>query len=392
MSASPRRSIVTDCPALVVQFAAAVKTDPRSLALLSEGLVSELCAESKLSLAERVVIESYIARVRNEKLTVGDVAERQELQKLYPWREAEARSSRLMDRFTAEFASASADGKDPFAPLRAAFEANAKAGLISTDVSLVLSYTLFTQNNPDLGRFLLASLLLSVQPDQRLPTHNWHMAGHMDQAVKYSVGACIDKLTAPLWPPHCTGADTLNAKLLRSAQDFGQVAGGGTNFSTEFSITGGPLGGGWLAVNQQQDGAYGVDTMALEHAIAQEYNPQIARLKEEIKNLHRRRQEPQLPPQYQQQPQQQQQQYSPQRQQQQQQRGLPQQISPQQQPSFTQPHTSIATPPPKYTRRQKPPQGGDPAGTLTFDELFGPTPGPTAPPSSAPATVVKARF
>ena len=58
MSASPRRSIVTDCPALVVQFAAAVKTDPRSLALLSEGLVSELCAESKLSLAERVVIES----------------------------------------------------------------------------------------------------------------------------------------------------------------------------------------------------------------------------------------------------------------------------------------------------------------------------------------------
>ena len=272
MSASPRR-VVTSVPSCVTELAAAAVVEPRQLALLSDKLLAELCKENRMGLTDRVIVETYVARVRAEKLSVGEVADRQEQLKLYPWLEAESRAIRLMDRFTTDF-SASAD---PFAALRASFEANAKAGLISTDTSLVLSYVLYTRD-PNLGRFLLASLLLNVPQDQRLATHNWALAQEMESSRKYALGENIARLTAPLWPPQCTGADTLNAQLLRACDGSGEAP--------VFSPGGLVAGAGWLPVQQQGDGAYGVETAPLDAIIKGELDS----LRAEIRALRTQQQ------------------------------------------------------------------------------------------------------
>ena len=72
MSASPRR-VVTSVTSRLTDLAAAAGTEPRQLALLSDKLLAELCKENKLSLTDRVNIEAYVARVRAEKLSVGEV-------------------------------------------------------------------------------------------------------------------------------------------------------------------------------------------------------------------------------------------------------------------------------------------------------------------------------
>ena len=248
MSASPGR-VVTSVPSCVTELAAAAVVEPRQLALLSDKLLAELCKENKMCITDRVIIETYVARVRAEKLSVGEVADRQEQLKLYPWLEAESRATRLVDRFVTDF-SASAD---PFAALRASFEANAKAGLISTDTSLVLSYVLYTRD-PNLGRYLLASLLLNVPQEQRLATHNWALAQEMESSRKFALGENIARLTAPLWPPQCAGADQ----------------------APVFSPGGLVSGAGWLPVLQQGDGAYGVETAPID-AVDQGRIGQLAR-------------------------------------------------------------------------------------------------------------------
>ena len=261
MSASSRR-VVTTVPRCVTDLATAAVVEPRQLALLSDKLLAELCKENKMGLNDRVIVETYVARVRAEKMSVGEVADRQEQLKLYPWLEAESRATRLWDRFTADF-SASAD---PFAALRTSFEANARAGLISTETSLVLSYVLYT-TDPNLGRFLLASLLLNVPQEQRLATHNWALAQEMESSRKYSLGDNIARLTAP---PQCVGADTLNAKLLRACDGSGEAP--------VFAPGGLVSGAGWLPVAQLQDGAYGADTAPLDSAIKTELDSLRAEL------------------------------------------------------------------------------------------------------------------
>ena len=134
---------ISPLPSCVTEPAAAAKTEPRQLTLLSDKLFAELCKENRMSLTNRVIIETYVARVRSKKLSVGEVADRQE-HKLYPWLEAQSCATHLMDRFTTVF-SASADPSE-FAELKDSFEANTRAGLISTDTSLVLPYVLYARD------------------------------------------------------------------------------------------------------------------------------------------------------------------------------------------------------------------------------------------------------
>ena len=359
MSTSPRR-VVTSVPRCVTDLATAAVVEPRQLALLSDKLLAELCKENKMGLNDRVIVETYVARVRAEKMSVGEVADRQEQLKLYPWLEAESRATRLWDRFTADY-SASAD---PFAALRTSFEANARAGLISTETSLVLSYVLYT-TDPNLGRFLLASLLLNVPQEQRLATHNWALAQEMESSRKFALGDNIARLTAPLWPPQCAGADTLNAKLLRACDGSGEAPA--------FSPGGLVSGAGWLPVQQQGDGAYGVETAPLDAIIKGELDS----LRAEIRALRTQQQQPvrgrrggggggrgqqfQDPQQYQHQ------QY----------RGQQQQQQPyhQQQQQYPQQHQP-------YTRERRPPAG---AGGVTQAQQQQPQQPPQQQPQMAPS-------
>ena len=50
-----------------------INEPPELSPLLSDKLLAELCKENKLSLTDRVNIEAYVARVRAEKLSVGEV-------------------------------------------------------------------------------------------------------------------------------------------------------------------------------------------------------------------------------------------------------------------------------------------------------------------------------
>ena len=146
MSASPRR-VVTSVTSRLTDLAAAAGTEPRQLALLSDKLLAELCKENKLSLTDRVNIEAYVARVRAEKLSVGEVAVRQD------WLEAESRAWTASRHFSAS--------ADPFAALVASFEAKARGGHIS--------YVLYAKD-ASFGRYLFACLLLNVPQNQRLAT------------------------------------------------------------------------------------------------------------------------------------------------------------------------------------------------------------------------------
>ncbi len=137
-ASSPRRAGATDVSIQVINFAARAGTELRKLHLLSETLMNKLFAKYQTSDEDRVQIETYVACVRDERMTVGEVAERQERIKLYPRIEPESRANLLMDRFQAEFDAATSAGSDPFDPVSAAFAANAK-------VSVVLSWILFTK-------------------------------------------------------------------------------------------------------------------------------------------------------------------------------------------------------------------------------------------------------
>ena len=82
--ASPGRIRVTDVPPVVAKLAAHAKIEPRMLALLSSHTLRELCQAAGFELLDRIAVETYAAKVQGEKLSVGEVAERAEEQKLYP--------------------------------------------------------------------------------------------------------------------------------------------------------------------------------------------------------------------------------------------------------------------------------------------------------------------
>jgi hypothetical protein len=236
---------------------------------------------------------------------------------------------RLGEKFHADYVAAKAKG-DPFVPLRAAFEANARAGLLSPDVSLVLSYVL-CGSDAEYCRFLLSSMLLFLPAGDRVPTHNWLLSQHMDSGVRHAHGAAIERLHVPLWPPEAAGADALNAKLLRGATT--EPAGSGhlaEPLLGDLAHDAAPRGAGFLPVTDATGATVGaVEVSPVERACDD--------LRQQIQQLQRRLSEIERPATRQQQPRGQQQ-YPPQqtrdrgRQQQQQ---LPSQQQPRQQPPAT---------------------------------------------------------
>jgi hypothetical protein len=259
--------------------------EPSALAMLTDATIAEAAVELNLSLVDRAALEHYVSTVRAQRPTLADVAERAENLKLYTWKEAESRAIRLGGKFTEDFEAARAKGDDPFKPLLAHFESNARAGLLSPESSLVLSYVLYAQDS-SFGRYMLASLLLYVPHDQRLPTHNWLLAQQLDSGMKHAVGAQIEQLRFPLFPPNAQGADTLNAKLMRGDPTALAV---GHGRSSDGMYTADPLftdgrtatGAGALPLQQLQDGSYAVDTAPIEHA----FGAEIEKLRRDIQRL-----------------------------------------------------------------------------------------------------------
>jgi hypothetical protein len=273
--ASPRRA--TDIPPAVKIVADSVQRQPREIAALTDTTIAELCKECGLKIIDRVAVESYVAAVRAEKATAADIAERAEQLKLYSWKEPEQRALRMIKKFNEDYTSA----PDPFSALKATFESNSKAGLISAESSLVLSYVLYASDST-FGRYLLACLLLYVPTAERLPTHNWALAQQMDNGYKHAVGAAIEKLRQPLFPPNAAGAETLNAKLLR-----GEACSGGEGAEKTFSDEPLITGGGWLPMQQGTDGTYGVETAPLDAAIKTELDNFRKEMQQQLQRIGR---------------------------------------------------------------------------------------------------------
>ena len=305
---SPRRTPNVTAPVQAV--ASLLNKQPADLAGCTDATIKELCAAANLDVVARAEVEMYISGVRNAKSSASATSPNVPSSKLYSWKESESRAQRFEARYNADFNAARADSKDPFDPLRRVFENNAAAKLISPESSLVLSYLLFANVDEQYGRYLLACLLLHTPPDERLSVHNWLLAGQMDSATRHSLGGPIERLKLPLYPPAARGADTLNAKLLRSGTD--PVGAGGPEYlfsrDTLLPAVSPAEGAGWIATQTAPDGSTGVDTTPLDVAIRAALDGIRAELQDVRQSLHPRPQRQQQAPPYVPQLQQQQQQ------------------------------------------------------------------------------------
>jgi hypothetical protein len=284
---------------------------------------------AELSLQERVAVERFLGSLRAQRPDIAAVHEKAEERKLYPWKVEEERALRLHQRFGTEFAAATSSGTDPFDALKTAFIANAKAGLLGPEHTLILSYLLFSEST-QYGAFLLANLLLHVPSEARLSTHNWGLAQEMEPTYRHSMGTRIATLDRPLFPPNAPGSDALNAKLLTALP-----VGGARPDQGELSILPQLTGAGYLAVGQLNDGSWAADSTPLE-----------AELRRQIDGMERKLTSLGYPPRR-----------RPQQQQQTSRQPAPQPQQQQQQPSTYQQHQAV----PYRSARQRGLRAGDAA-------------------------------
>jgi hypothetical protein len=246
----------------VTAVAAAAGCTPDELVHIPHALLAELYNELRLPLVDKIAVERFIGLSRSARPDIAAVQEKAEDRRIHPWKIDEERALRLHSRFVAEHGSATKAGKSPFDSLRATFMANAKAGLLSAEHALILSYILYAES-VEFGGFLLANLLLHVPSDMRLSTHNWCLAQSMENSVKHALGPRIAVLSRPLFPPQAPGSDTLNAKLLTTGDQIhgGEQPGAGL-FSPEPLLP--VVGAGFVPVGQLPDGSWAADTSSLE--------------------------------------------------------------------------------------------------------------------------------
>jgi hypothetical protein len=269
LMSSPTRSLFTPGkpsssasePAASVKALAAhlKRTSPADLRNLSSDTLKLAMEEMKMPADQRADVDLWMhalapsaisSAVSSDTSTLANAVERQRLAQVFPWMPQEEAALRQIQRLADDWNS----GADAaLKALKEEFESKARAGLLGALESLIGQYCLYC-TDPKYAAYLLMALLLRIPAAQRIPVHNWMVAGDMARATKESFGSAIAILETPLFPV-CAGLQSANMKLLESA--LSRVS------PPEVS------GGGWLPV-AQIDGSWGVDTSPLESAFAAE--------------------------------------------------------------------------------------------------------------------------
>jgi hypothetical protein len=139
--------------------------------------------------------------------------ERQEQQRLQPWRHGLAAARIMLEKYRATTA---------VYKQQQAVE-QAKAAMLSHDDVISLTYSLY---GDDARRQIYAGLVLGKRGLDRITIHNWMVAMAIGEDYISEHGEAISKLTTPLFPPAVEYAG-LNQKLLLLASTPDHVAGGG---------------------------------------------------------------------------------------------------------------------------------------------------------------------
>jgi len=211
---------------------------------------------------------------------LASVLEEQRQEKIHPWKADQEEAAAQHRAFAEAY-------KDPgcWDELRKEFEAQAKAGMLSTLECLVGQYALYSDTR--FGPFTLMAMILRLPAAQRVKIHNWGIANAMNEGRILAVGKAVSELTVPLFP-EVGGLSTLNTKLLSK----GTAAGGdepaehvrlfrNSRSGDIFSSPSGVHGGGYAPIGQLSDGAWYTDTSALEKQNA-ELRRQIAGLEKKV--------------------------------------------------------------------------------------------------------------
>jgi hypothetical protein len=198
--------------ALLTKIARALGVTTADLAQLPAELRSEALAEVCPSLSDRgratLALARFVAKAppTTESKTLAHFFRDQEEQKTYPWKVFENRATIQVEHCKAAFRE-----KDSIEKLQRTFLASVKAQILTPFEAVVCQYLLF--GDRPFGAFMLATLLLTTPPAQRLQLHNWHVAALMPTNRREAYGAQIAALTAPLLPD-LPETFALNTRLL----------------------------------------------------------------------------------------------------------------------------------------------------------------------------------
>jgi len=164
----------------------------------------------------------------------------------------------------------------------------AKAGLLTEQEALSLTYTVFGGSTADLVFF--GSLLTELAGLDRIRAHNWRVGEALGEVWLQANGARLARLSLPLFPPTEPFA-ALNTRLLLSLDE---VNGGGAGGPIPAPLFAPPAaratpasGGGMLPVVQDHHGNWGVEVQVIEDACNQ-LKRENASLKRQVGGLERK--------------------------------------------------------------------------------------------------------
>jgi len=195
--------------------------------------------------------------------------EREALLKREPWRSKLINVAALFQDLTMDAAKTLAGQKMLFADL-------AKAGRLSATDTIMLSHTLY---GDDQDKLFLGFLLSERTGVDQIRLHNWRVASRMSDQWITANGPKVDQLTVPLFPP-VPEFSYLNTVILNGEQ--GMMKGGGGHLfrqDKEPLVGAGavPVANGW-AVTDELEGW----TESLVNTTAQQMQAELSQLRREV--------------------------------------------------------------------------------------------------------------
>jgi hypothetical protein len=198
---------VSQVPSPLAFLCAELRVSEAQLLQLPLDFLNEKIKKSNQTGAEQAAAFIALAAAAPKSKSIAEYYAEKDERTTYPWKIAENRASIQLGHLAAQFAE-----PNPFEPLKKIFLAQAKAQQLAPIENVVLQYLLFSKN-PDLARFTLANLLLTIPPAARLSVHNWAVAAGMSRARREAYGHAIENCAWPLFPDE-EDLMTLNSRLL----------------------------------------------------------------------------------------------------------------------------------------------------------------------------------